>query len=206
LFVISFGVGPSLAGPGEGTAVFRTNEAWGFWFFWNDDDPATISVHSSDPTFLLSTFCDGQPPAPGDEWMFLTYQDLAIASQKRNFLLKGPTFTRVYRATSGPVLDNASACSVLKGERGPLIAEGISTFHWTDINTCDLGSGKNTWYGRAVGTLSAPSCASGMAHFRMNFHYMLANDGVVNQQCLVDDLSDIRSVVIRGPEVTCLAR
>jgi hypothetical protein len=45
-----------------------------------------------------------------------------------------------------------------------------------------------------------------MAHFRMNFHYMLANDGVVNQQCLVDDLSDIRSVVIRGPEVTCLAR
>lgn len=104
------------------------------------------------------------------------------------------------------MFDEAFACSLLKGKKGPLIAEGISTFHHTDIDTCDLGPGRNTWYTRAVGTLSAPSCATGMAHFGMAFHYMLANDGVVNAQCAVEDPSDIRLLVIRGPELACTGR
>lgn len=72
-------------------------------------------------------------------------------------------------------------------------------------NTCAVGPGCNTWYWRAVGSLAAPSCPSGMAHFAMAFHYMLARDAVLDN-CQPTNPADIITLDLRGPDLTCIGR
>jgi hypothetical protein len=199
-------VTPSRADPGQGTVITRGSD-WSFGYYWNDYTITKVAVFSSDPQFLTSWFCDGQwPPVQAADWMNADYLWLWVASQKQNGWFGGPMFTRVYQ-TAEPPADDAAWCAMLSGQSAPLVAEGISEFKWNDLNTCNWGPGKNTWYPRAVGNLTAPSCPSGMTHFNMEFHYQLApgTPSPVPPDCSIDPAA-IRALVIRGPDLKCTGR
>jgi hypothetical protein len=200
-----FVAAPSQADPGNGAVVYRDNSGWMFGVWWNDYQITKIALTSSDPTFLFSTLCEGQPPEPGPEWLPWGYLGINGPTGKWNEWLKGPVFTRVYQTTE-PVFGDAALCELLNGDRGPLIAEGISELHANSTNSCDFGPGRNQYYWRAVGNLSAESCTSGMAHFNMEFHYMWPLEAGITPECVPQDWSLLRLLVIRGPDLKCIGQ
>lgn len=192
---------PVEGGPGGGTAVYR-GEGWNLWIVWNDyavpGDTALIAVLSSDPAYLEATFCDGLPPAPGEGWLFLDYQFMGW--QKLNAWVRGSWFTRVFRATIPAVLDDPFACSLVRGEAGPQVAEGISRFKQNPSNICEFGPGQYRDFWRSSGTLydRTGQCPGGMVAYDWSVHYHWENVDPVT--CIPTDPTIIKVV---GPALKC---
>jgi hypothetical protein len=195
---------PSLQTAGSGGAVvYRSDdEAFNLGFLWNDaalpGQERLIAVLSGDPAFGLAAFCDGLDPIPGEGWLWLTYHEVSNPAQRFIFSLRGEEYTRVYRATIPEAPTNAWMCSLLRGEVGPLLAEGVSSFHWNFVTNQTL---------RGSGLLDATSCSSGTARFDFSVHYQLAKDAAIGPDCtLLDPDHDIRRIQANGPDLTCLGR
>jgi hypothetical protein len=197
-------------GQGQGAVIYRGSDQWYVWISWNDyvvpGDTALYAIHSSDPEFGIHYFCEGVYPTPGDGWTFIDYLAIWNAAHRETYWTRGSMPTRVYRTTVPAAYSDAFTCSLLKGESGVLLAEGTSKWFWNDINTCNVGPGRNAFYLRSVGSLSAPSCPRGVAQFDMGFHYLLANDAVLDENCQLQDPADLLAVVVRGPDLTCIGK
>ena len=194
---------PAYGEPGQGTVIYRGTNGWLTQFNWGGAVPgdiALIAVHSSDPTYTQSRFCEGIPPVPDEEWLFLSYHNMYIAAEKQTYWVRAPLFTRVYLVQIPAVFNWTFACDLLTGVEGQLLAEGISTYRRSDTNVCNGGPGRSHLQLRAVGNLTTPSCARGIAHFEMGFHWMLEQDGVCG------DPADVIDVTVRGPELKCIGQ
>jgi hypothetical protein len=195
----------------QGTVVIRGSDGNLLWISWNDyvqpGDVTLFAIHSSDPEYGIQFFCDGVWPPPGDSWMLLDYLEVWNAAQRENLWSRGHAFTRVYRATFPEGFSyEAIACSLLRGEAGVLLAEGTTEWKYGETNACKAGPGRDSYYYRSVGSLVAPSCPRGLARFEMGFHYLLAKDAVLDENCQLQDPADIRAVVVRGPDLDCIGR
>jgi hypothetical protein len=197
--LVAVGVVPSQAqaAPGGPTIVYNTHTNLMLWAFVDASNPTKLAVLSSDPEFFTTSLCVEEHPQPGPDWLLVKRLDIMVAQMKWNSQVKGPLFTRVYEPVPFPTpeeFDWTYFCALVRGEKTPLLAEGISEFYETGINNYLMGPGANPWSWRAVGTLTAPGCTSGMAKFSLHHQYKA-----------IDDIySWIR--VMRGPDLTCIGR
>lgn len=192
----------SSAGQGHGAAIFRGNDGWLWWFDWNEGN---LAVYASEPNFDMG-FCGG----PQGEWIFMDYKGVWVPPQKQNYQWGGAVYTRLYPGVDPGALgwdftNTEFLCTFL--QTAAPAAWGISEFKHTDIDTCNLGPGRNTWSDRVHGLLQTPKtvCSSGMAKHDLVLKWMLPLDAYVDPSCAVDS-SLIKLVVAQGPALKCIGK
>ena len=145
----------------------------------------------------MSGWCEGQWPTPDDSWYGVRYTNVAVADwMKFSRTATSANFTRVYQLARGIDFDHFDlwVCSLLKGDEGPTLAEGITQWLNTERNLCGWGPGRTSWVRKAEGILSAPTyCPKGMATFKMQLRGMLAIGAVVTDDCMFDP-ADVRDI------------
>jgi hypothetical protein len=205
LFVLTLlVVVPSSAGNGHGAMLFHGSDGWIWWFDWNEGN---LAVYSSEQNFSA-----GQCPLVEEgEWIFVDYKGEWVPPQKQNYWWRGPAFTRIYLGVDpdtypgwdwGPV-----TCNFL--QTFPRSAEGISEMTHTDIDTCNLGPGRNTWSDRVHSFLYTPKtvCSSGIAKHDLVLNWMISLDAYVDPiTCIAADPSQIRLVAAHGPSLKCIGK
>jgi hypothetical protein len=197
-------VGTSSAGNGHGAVFFRGSDGWIWGFDWNEGN---LAVYSSERNFSAG-FC---PLVEEGEWIFLDYKGQWVPSQKQNYWWRGPVFTRIYLGVDPDTYPGwdwgTVTCNFL--QTFPQSGWGISEITHTDIDTCNLGPGRNTWSDRVHGFLSTPRtvCSSGMAKHDLVLKWMLPLDAYVDPDtCAAGDPSQIRLVAAQGPSLKCIGK
>ena len=190
-------VAQSSADPGNGAVVIRDDGEALYWYWdWDGEDMFVLGGSSED---ALEAFFCGEPP----EGEILPYYDKLVVQPngKVKYLGKASAYVRVY-APATPDDFFADRCAFLT--IGPQVAEGISTWVYTDNNLPGVGSGRNVWGFNERGALYdlIGLCPNEIVHYQIIRRFQLDPVDADVPACLPDCFI---TKVAKGPRLSCKA-
>jgi len=196
---------------GKGAAVYRGNDAFWLWFDWDEtvSGPREVLYWSTYPDWGEAFFCDySELPDLDMRWQWVVIPSGELFGYKNNGNFFGPQYARVLYLDPDNDIPWDDICGFIQGDSfASPIAEGMVQFHVSDINSCNLGPGRNTWFWRVNGELvdlrEDDACESGEVNVKMLDHWQLTKDAVPNPDCEFVFPDDYIHVKRTPPTLTC---
>lgn len=152
----------------NGAVVFK-GEGLRATFVYYNEEAGIVSVHTTDASFL----CGPEDLTPVSIQQIALPHDAVLVRHGH-----GPIFTRVYWPATLDELHGDNWCPFIEG--GPLVAEGIARYTYTDNDAIPGGSRTRSWGYTIAGPLYdlAEWCGdSGVVGFNWGFRARVDKDG-----------------------------